>query len=94
MFPSNRYATTLISNTIPLAIQLFMWHCVDTLPLKADYLQIFELSACGNIQKIIHSQEIPRYRTEYQIISSKPINAKIYIINDDTHATMLFSEEY
>ena len=44
MFPPQRYATAAVSREIPLAVQLFLWQCIDALPFSPDYLQVFELS--------------------------------------------------
>jgi len=94
MFPPQRYATAAVSREIPLAVQLFLWQCIDALPFSPDYLQVFQLSTDGCRLKIVHTQECPDYRKEYLLLSDVPITAKIYVINDETHATMLFCEEY
>ena len=94
MFPPQRYATAAVSREIPFGVQLFLWQCIDALPFSPDYLQVFELSTEGCRLKIVHTQECPDYRKEYLLLSDVPITAKIYVINDETHATMLFCEEY
>ena len=94
MFPSKRYATATVNREIPLAVQLFLWQCIDALPFSPDYLQVFQLSTVGDQIRIVHTQEYPDYRKEYLLLSDVPITAKIYVINDETHATMLFCEEY
>lgn len=94
MFPPQRYATAAVSREIPLAVQLFLWQCIDALPFSPDYLQVFHLSTKGNRLRIVHTQECPDYRKEYLLLSEMPTTAKIYVINDETHATMLFCEEY
>ena len=94
MFPPQRYATAAVNREIPLAVQLFLWQCIDTLPFSPDYLQVFQLSTVGDQIRIVHTQEYPDYRKEYLLLSNVPITAKIYVINDETHATMLFCEEY
>ena len=94
MFPTQRYATAAVSREIPLAVQLFLWQCIDALPFSPDYLQVFELFTDGSRLKIVHTQECPDYRKEYLLLSDVPIAVKIYVINDETHATMLFCEEY
>ena len=94
MFPSQRYVTAAVSQEIPLAIQLFLWQYIDALPFSPDYLQVFELSTGVGRLKIVHTQECPNYRKEYLLLSGVPITAKIHVINDETHATMLFREEY
>ena len=94
MFDNNRYLTCGVDSTIPLALQLFMWNCVDRLPATRDYLQVFELSASGPMQSIIHSSEQPKYRKVYMIPSDRPITEKLYIIDDGDHSTMLLASEY
>ena len=94
MFPPQRYATAAVSREIPLAVQLFLWQCIDALPFLPDYLQVFKLSSEGGKLRIVHTQERPDYRKEYLLLSNVPITAKIYVINDETLATMLFCEEY
>ena len=94
MFPPQRYATAAVSREIPLAVQLFLWQCIDALPSSPDYLQVFQLSTDGGRLRILHTQECPDYLKEYLLLSDVPITAKLYVINDETHATMLFCEEY
>ena len=95
MFPRQRYATATVMREVPLELQIFLWQCADSIPIEADYLQIFQLSKTGRMQKIIHKQECPPYKKEYWLFPAAPlVEAKIYIINDETHATMLFAHEY
>jgi len=94
MFPPQRYATAAVSREIPLTVQLFLWQCIDALPFSPDYLQVFQLSTEGGMLRIVHTQECPVYRKEYLLLSGVPITTKLYVINDETHATMLFCEEY
>ena len=94
MFPPKRNATAAVSREIPLAVQLFLWQCIDALPFSPDYLQVFQLSAEGGKLRIVHTQECPDYRKEYLLMLDVPITAKLYVINDETHATMLICEEY
>ena len=45
--------------------------------------------------KIIHIQEEPEYKREYQLQTDTPIFiGKIYAIDDGDHSTMLLAEEY
>lgn len=94
MFNNQRYLTKGIDSTIPLELQLFMWNCIDRLPPERDYLQVFNLSQVGGLQRISHSSEQPEYHTEYLIPCDNPITAKVYIIDSDTYSTMLLAEEY
>jgi hypothetical protein len=80
---------------VPLGLQIFLWQCVDSIQVEADYLQIFRLSIAKGGQKIIHEQECPPYKKEYLFAPLfPPVEAKIYVINDEAHATMLFAYEY
>ena len=94
MFTNERYLTCGIDSTIPLALQLFMWECVERLPEQRDYLQVFELRPSGPMQSITHTSEQPEHHMEYMIPSDAPITAKVYIIDDGDHSTMLLAEEY
>ena len=93
MFNSNRYITKGVQSEIPAGLQFFMWSCISAVP-EPDYLQIFMLEADNEKQKIVHEQEIPEFRREYHLPSENPINAKVYIIDDNDHSTMLLAEEY
>ncbi len=93
-----RYLTRGVDNEIPLALQMFLWECIDALPEERDYLQVFELSeSATGLQKIIHKQEEPEYKAEYIIteeLAPKAVTAKIFVIDDGDHCTMLLAEEY
>ncbi len=92
MFDKEKYVTSGVDSTVPPFLQYFMWNAIDTMDVpEKDYLQIFKLSS----QHIIHSQEQPPYCRKYSIMSSStPLKAKIYVIDDYTHSTMLLAEEY
>ncbi len=95
MFPNQRYVTANVMRAVPLDLQIFLWQCADSISVEADYLQIFQLSKADGLQKIVHKQECPPYKKEYQLAPIFPlVEAKIYVINDETHSTMLFSDEY
>ena len=95
MFTSPRYATRCITATVPLVLQIILWNLLDSMEVaEKDYLQVFRLSAESGKQKIIHSQEQPEYSKEYLFPSEEPITAKIFVIDDETHTTMLLAEEY
>ena len=93
MFPPQRYATAAVNREIPLAVQLFLWQCIDEVHFLPAYLQVFQLSAEGCRLRIVHTQKCPDYRKEYLLLSDMPITMKLYVINDAVHATMLFCEE-
>ena len=94
MFSGKKYITRGVSENISIELQIILWDMVLSMPIKKDYLQIFELSTDENILTIKHSQEIPTYEKIYEFIVSKPINEKIYIIDDIEYSTMLLASEY
>ena len=94
MFDNNRYLTCGIDSKIPLELQLFIWECVDQLPPKRDYLQVFDLEQVGTMQSITHRSEEPEYHKVYLLPSDSPITEKLYIIDDGDHCTMLLASEY
>ena len=95
MFNNQRYATKGITNTVPLVTQIILWNCIDSMKVeRKDYLQVFKLVANGNYQHVTHSQEEPAYKRTFTFPTDKPITAKIFVIDDETHSTMLLAEEY
>ena len=91
---TNRYMTRGVQTEIPIVLQIFMWDCISAIPVQKDYLQIFRLSEADGKQRIVHEQEVPEYKREYLLTVSEPINAKVYVIDDGDHCTMLLAEEY
>ena len=97
MFNNPRNITCGISVEIPVEIQMMMWLMVDALKesgKKIDYLQVFSLCAQGEKQKIIHSQEKPKYKSETIIEAANPVSAKVFVIDDGIYSTMLLADEY
>lgn len=100
-FTGKRYMTSGIHNEIPLAYQIIMWGMIDTdknTKKELDYLQIFELKPKyengKNYQVITKRQEQPRRQSVKIIDSDNPISAKILVIDDISHVTMLLNHEY
>ena len=94
-FTGQRYLTRGVQTEIPFDLQMFMWYLINNLNEPKDYLQVFRLSVSDNgNQRIVHEQEKPEYRREYDIQVDTPINAKVYVIDDGDHCTMLLAEEY
>lgn len=89
-----RYLTRGVDAEIPIELQILMWQAVDEMPEAKDYLQIFNLSGENSLQIIHHTSEQPEFEMTYIIPAEKPITAKIYIIDDGEHCTMLLAEEY
>lgn len=101
MFDNDRYMTKGIQQKIPLELQLYLWNCIDALKEQGkelDYLQVFELTRerADDIifQKIEHRQEVPKYSMTYRVFSKEMLNAKVFIIDDGEHSTMMMAEEY
>lgn len=100
MFDNNRFITLGISDQIPVPIQSFMWQTVDGMDAdKTDYLQVFDIKSFETkghiILKVIHSQECPKYRKKYYLAGyDSHMHKKIFIIDDQTHSTMLLADEY
>ena len=95
MFKNQRYVTSGINSELPQLTQIILWGLIDTMEVvRKDYLQVFCLSADGENQRIIHEQEQPEYRKEYLFPSDNPVTAKVFVIDDESHSTMLLAEEY
>ena len=97
MFENNkgRYLTRGVDAEIPLDIQIFMWEAVDNMPEPKDYLQVFNLSVENGLQIIRHTSEQPKFDMTYILTAlTKAVTAKVYIIDDGDHCTMLLAEEY
>jgi len=99
MFDNQKYITKGISIEIPLYLQNIMWYMIETMRVEQkDYLQVFTLERTvidSEVQqKIIHTQEEPDYRYEFCFKSDSPVNAKIFVIDEETHSTMLLASEY
>jgi hypothetical protein len=100
MFESDKFITRGVAGTIPPDLQAFLWDSIHKIPADArDYLQVFKLAGrpkgCAVLQEIVHSQEEPEYSARYLIdICGRPVCAKVFVIDDVTHATMLLAEEY
>lgn len=97
MFENNkgRYLTRGVDAEIPLDIQIFMWEAVNNMPAPKDYLQVFNLSVENGLQVIKHTSEQPKFEMTYILTAlTKAVTAKVYIIDDGDHCTMLLAEEY
>ena len=87
---NKRFVTKGIAECIPLCLQLFMWMCIDTLPCEKDYLQVFKFTE----KSVTHIQEEPEYKREYLFKDAPVFIGKVFVIDDETHSTMLLAEEY
>ena len=96
MFENGRYMTRGVAAEIPFEQQALMWAMIDvrSLAKKLDYLQVFRLSVENGSQKITHSQEKPRYKNEVFTLVETPVTAKIFVLDDGDHSTMMLASEY
>ena len=95
MFNNQRYVTRGITSTVPLVTQIILWDCIDSMKVeRKDYLQVFNLVANGTNQQVTHSQEEHTYERTFTFPTDEPITTKIFVIDDETHTTMLLAEEY
>lgn len=101
MFNNPRYMTKGISEKLPLSLQIILWGMIDGLKQKQQlgYLQVFSLCSVRNpngntAQSITHSQEVPPYKATVTVACTDPVDCKVYCIDDETHSTMLFADEY
>ena len=94
-FRNKRFITAGINEKVDLILQIFMWEVIDDMPEPKDYLQVFNFEEVDGKQKITHIQEEPEYKQEYLTSSDAPFFiGKIFVIDDETHSTMLLAEEY
>lgn len=94
MFQSPRYLTCGVSLSIPPELVLLLWYLIEAMPEPKDYLQVFELSGESGKQKIVHRQEQPPYEQVHLLDWAEPVTAKLFVIDDGDHSTMLLASEY
>lgn len=101
MLGNDRYLTLGVRNQIPIDLQLFMLDCIDKLKeegIELNPLQVFEFQRIRVddllIQLVKHRQEVPEYKKNYRLLSAEVVDAKILVIDDGEHSTMMLAEEY
>ena len=95
MFQNDKYLTRGVSQTIPNWLIILLWHLIGIMQTESkDYLQVFQLQKTGQGQRITHTQEQPPYSKELFVPCTDAVNAKLFVIDDGTHSTMLLAEEY
>ncbi len=94
-FNNKRFITKGVAENISPLLQIIMWQYIDELSLPQDYLQVFDLTIENGKQKIKHTQEEPEYHKEYLLNTDASFyDGKVFVIDDETHSTMLLAEEY
>lgn len=102
MFNNPKYITRGIAVQLPPELQLYLWQMITDLNrrhMSLDYLQVFKLDTITigdqSLQQITHTQERPPYKNTVTIRIDQPVsNRKVFCIDDQSHSTMLFAEEY
>ncbi len=95
MKTEKRYITRGIQAELPGWLVNLLWFLRDGMEVeKKDYLQIFRLSRTATGQRIEHEQEQPPYKKTLDVPCEDAVSAKVYIIDDGTHVTMLLADEY
>ena len=95
MFNHQKFLTHGVMAEIPSWLTNLMWHMVLTMEVEEkDYLQVFTLTKTATGQHIVYEQEQPPYRYELDVPYDDAVDAKVFIIDDLTHSTMLLAEEY
>ena len=94
-FQNQRFLTAGVNQRIHPAVQMLLWFMIEEVP-EADYLQIFELEAAEGGILIQHRQEEPPYEKSIfvQCEAAVDFSEMVYVIDDETHSTMLLAEEY
>ena len=93
----NRYITKGIAETVPGEIIVFIWEMIESMETRPrDYLQIFRFTRIGEGVALTQEQEQPEYKNTVMLLGNFDIPAGItvYVIADESNATMLLSEEY
>lgn len=95
MFDNPRFITRGIENTLSPALQNILWYLIESMPAEPkDYLQVFHLYEQDGAQMVRHTQEQPPYERIDSLPGLCPIAAKVFVIDDTLHTTMLLADEY
>ena len=95
MFNNQKFLTRSVMAEIPSWLTNLMWQMIAAMrTAQKDYLQVFTLTKTPTGQHIVHEQEQPPYHYELDVPCDDAVNAKVFVIDDLTHSTMLLAEEY
>lgn len=90
-----RFVTSGVEAKIPRWLQHLLWFMRDGMEVeKRDYLQVFQLGRTETGQRVIHTQQEPPYEYVLETECKDAVDTKVYIIDDETHVTMLLASEY
>lgn len=98
----NRYITRGIEHTLSKKLVFLLWTLIDQMEVEEkDYLQVFDLERISKddviILQITHTQEVPEYENIIFVTDfpdDEMQDVKVFVIDDETHQTMLLAEEY
>jgi len=100
LFQNDRYITRGIKalhQQNPL-VMLYLWQLIDEMDVQSkDYLQVFVMRNKfwrRQLQEIEHSQEEPPYKVVHRFYTERPLEGKIYVLDDGENTTMLLADEY
>ncbi|MDL2293948.1 DUF960 domain-containing protein [Ruminococcaceae bacterium OttesenSCG-928-D13] len=95
MFENERYITSGIEAALEPALQNMLWYLIEAVEVKEkSNLQVFELSVVHSVLHATHSQEQPDYCQTHALPGFAPVAAKVFVIDDGDHSTMLLANEY
>ena len=105
MFSNNRYQTKGIKEYLPIELQIILWKQIDRSKAEGkelDYLQVFEIEELEPEEEqrrisINHKQEVPPREETYTLEipeETELVSAKIFVVDDGSHSTMLLASEY
>jgi hypothetical protein len=100
-----KYITAGVCNQISLPTQMLIWQLAASLPLEADYLQVFRLEPGTEngktVQIVRQSQEVPEFQRTIAFFCEEPICDKLFLMRDGDDGdeteiieTLLLAEEY
>lgn len=99
-FNNNKYVTSGIRTGLPVDLQYYLWQLINKRVEdhgdEVDYLQVFTIEPTETDEILVcHKQEEPWIEDEYRYSPSESVECcKIFVIDDISHSTMLFSHEY
>ena len=95
MFNNPKHLTKGVQSSIPSWLVILLWHLIEIMSAEQkDYLQVFRLRKTATGQHVTHTQERPPYLYQMDVPCTDAVNAKIFVIDDGTHSTMLLAKEY
>ena len=101
----SKVTTWGIRNRLDLNLQNLLWietYMLKENGIKADHMQIFKLKTVRTrskdtaLLKVAHTQEAPYYENNFsiRIELDMAVNGTVWMIDDLTHATMMWDTEY